>query len=340
MSKTPKAKQKYGHTTMFQLRAMVDWLEVPENFKIIKGESTKGKSFGHGVAVTKIKGYGLMAAHVYKSARRLAKAEGVIDERHAHQWTAGVCQSRWKSHYKRYIKVRDRVQKQTGYGITSEMMAAGLTLEDVIERECPFYRRIDAIFGQQSNVQPASVMAEPALSDNEGQADYSFDAHVDTSDDGGGSDAELGLLAQLDTSGLQDSDSDRASTSSAPVLASRADLPADATADQKGVDKANEAKRRDFSSAYVERASKRLQSEEKRFKAEMAWRQKQHEQEMEFRTEELKLKSQEQKYRVIEKREEGRNKLVLQLLQSGMPVDQVKATVNAFFPQTEDEKDL
>lgn len=129
-----------------------------------------------------------------------------------------------------------------------------------------------------------------------------------------------------------DTDSDDGDEQNAPALASRANIAPDTTADQKGVDKANDARRKDFSSAYAERANKRLRSEEKRFEIEMAWRQKQHEQEIEFRKDKLKIKSEEQKYRAIEKREEERNKLVIQLLQSGMPVDQVKSTVAAFFP--------
>ncbi|KAJ0412581.1 hypothetical protein ATCC90586_006948 [Pythium insidiosum] len=315
---------------------MIEWLEVPDNFKIIKGESTKGKGMRHGVGVTKIKGFGLMAAYVYKSARRHARAEGVTDERHAFEWPAAVCQSRWKSHYKRYMKVRDRLEKQTGYGITESMMAAGLTLEDVIEQDCPYYRRIDAIFGQQSNVQPASAMYEPSIRDEEAQPDYGFDPQVDASDEGN-SDAELELLAQQHTNDRVDTDSDDADEPNAPALASRANIVPDATADQKGVVKANDARRKDFSTAYSERANKRLRSEEKRFAIEMAWRQKQHEQEIEFRKEAFRMQSEERKYRAIEKREEERNKLVLQLLQSGMPVDQVKSTVAAFFaPAAED----
>jgi hypothetical protein len=36
---------KYGHTTSFQLRAMTEWLEVPDNYKIMhmKRGNERGK---------------------------------------------------------------------------------------------------------------------------------------------------------------------------------------------------------------------------------------------------------------------------------------------------------
>ncbi|KAG1683746.1 hypothetical protein DVH05_014206 [Phytophthora capsici] len=62
-SKGPKATQKptkvakFFQTTDVQLRAMVEWLEVESNYKIIKGEATVGKSIVHGAGITKIEGF-------------------------------------------------------------------------------------------------------------------------------------------------------------------------------------------------------------------------------------------------------------------------------------------
>lgn len=36
------------HTTPYQIDAMVRWLEIPENYNVIAGNSTKGKTMAHG----------------------------------------------------------------------------------------------------------------------------------------------------------------------------------------------------------------------------------------------------------------------------------------------------
>ncbi|KAG1696530.1 hypothetical protein DVH05_018223 [Phytophthora capsici] len=84
---------KHVHTTITQLRGMVEWVEDGSNYDIIRGEFTTGKSMGHGNGITKIAGFGLMAEHVHSVVMADMQATGVFDARHAQKWDAATCQS-------------------------------------------------------------------------------------------------------------------------------------------------------------------------------------------------------------------------------------------------------
>ncbi|KAJ0390487.1 hypothetical protein P43SY_010234 [Pythium insidiosum] len=268
-------------------------------------------------------GFARMSDYVYKATKRAARADGSQPVK----WDAKTCQSRWKSHFNRYKKVRVRVDKQTGYGITDEMMAAVITLETMLEKQCPFYSRIDSIFGEQANVSPASEQTEPVLSDDDGVIDVDGviddDFNMYQSDDNPGSDGESAVAA-------------------APALASDTTPDAAAaTADAKGTQKAMDCKRKDFCTQFSEAATERLQFEEKKLQREMEMREKQHQQSLEqqqrelyLREQELLLKKKQQADAVMQKRDEERNKMAMQLLLSGMTIEQVKQTVEAFFPRS------
>ncbi|ETK88850.1 hypothetical protein L915_06945 [Phytophthora nicotianae] len=68
---------------------------------------------------------------------------------------------------KRYKNTRERKNSNTGFGITEEMLANGITVDDMIERACPFYKRMDAIFAEQANVNPESECHVPDRSDDD-----------------------------------------------------------------------------------------------------------------------------------------------------------------------------
>eukprot|EP00644_Phytophthora_capsici_P015458 jgi/Phyca11/113385/e_gw1.24.551.1 len=130
---------------------MVEWLEVPVNHKIIVGESTSGKSVAHGVGVTTIEGFRRMAAYVHTATL-------------AHMSSTG---SRWKSYFGRYKTTRDKLNNQTGFGISTEMAAQGVTLEAMIKKVCPYYDRIYKIFGKQSTVEPSAHTAVPEVKEDD-----------------------------------------------------------------------------------------------------------------------------------------------------------------------------
>ncbi|KAE9136373.1 hypothetical protein PF010_g1716 [Phytophthora fragariae] len=158
-----RAPGKYAHTTRVQLDGMICWMEKLSYHAIYLGESTAGKGMAHGAGVTKLSGFASMAEYVHNYAMQ----NDAADPRHSSKWDKKTCQSRWNSQFKRYKATRERVMKQTGFGITEEMMMRGVQVEDLIEKACPFYERMDAMFWEQANVEPVSQIHEPVLSEDE-----------------------------------------------------------------------------------------------------------------------------------------------------------------------------
>ncbi|KAE8892414.1 hypothetical protein PF005_g12747 [Phytophthora fragariae] len=272
---------KFVHTTAQQFRAMVMWLENPRNYKIIVGESTAGKSVAHGVGITKIEGFKRMTSYVHGATMAHMSSTGVFDAALADPWSAQVCQSRWKSYFARYKSTRDKLKHQTGFGITADMLAHGITLEAMVNKSCPYYYRLDKIFCEQSNVEPSSHTVEPEM--EEGDACWGLDSSVDIScneevfrsPDGEApvqqdpeheaGDLLLNFELPVDVSAAElmppiesvMTTTSEASAGTAPTSASLPSLPSLATRDRiaavqngdaQGVDKANNAKRRDFGS--------------------------------------------------------------------------------------------
>ncbi|ETL42248.1 hypothetical protein F441_07056 [Phytophthora nicotianae CJ01A1] len=133
-NKQSRKAANFAHRTPLQLEGMVLWMEVSSNRAIYLGESTAGKSMAHGSGITKLAGFASMA-----------------------QYPMG----------KRYKNTRERKNSNTGFGITEEMLANGITVDDMIERACPFYKRMDAIFAEQANVNPESECHVPDRSDDD-----------------------------------------------------------------------------------------------------------------------------------------------------------------------------
>ncbi|KAE9059750.1 hypothetical protein PF006_g31801 [Phytophthora fragariae] len=132
-----------------------------------------------------------------------------------------------------------------------------------------------------------------------------------------------------------------ASASTTPTSASLPSLPSLATRDRiaevqngdaQGVDKANNAKRRDFGSIYTEAADKRLQLSEKRMRLDLELRERKLEQEDRFHRYELKERERDRLQRAADKRAEEKNRMALQLLLNGKSLDEVNAILQVFFP--------
>ncbi|POM61726.1 hypothetical protein PHPALM_29221 [Phytophthora palmivora] len=140
-----------------QLEGMIRWMEKPSNRAIYLGDSTSGKDMAHGAGVTKLSGFASITEYVHNYAMK----DDPADPRHTSKWDKKTCQSRWNSQFKRYNSTRERVMKQTGFGITEEMMMPGDQVEDLIEKACPFYERMDAVFWEQANVEPGQK--QPAI---------------------------------------------------------------------------------------------------------------------------------------------------------------------------------
>ncbi|KAE9091424.1 hypothetical protein PF010_g18193 [Phytophthora fragariae] len=81
---------------------MVRWLEIPENYNVIAGDSTKGKTMAHGAGMTKIAGFQKMAEFVHAATIEYIQQNCFFDRKLTVEWEAKQCQSRWSSIFKRY----------------------------------------------------------------------------------------------------------------------------------------------------------------------------------------------------------------------------------------------
>ncbi|GMF30872.1 unnamed protein product [Phytophthora fragariaefolia] len=189
-----------------------------------------------------------------------------------------------------------------------ESAVVGVTLRFMVEKSCPFYYRIDEVFEKQSNVEPLSHTTIPEQEshdvDWDDEDDVSLPGNLEVIR---ASDADsdplthnanqgpLSLAFELTHDELQLLDPDLLPLPSAaehdePILGSAATTttrtsrysgtpPSLASSDKpksilrsdaKGVDKTNNAKRRDFASVYTDASNMRLEVSAKRLKKDLA----------------------------------------------------------------------
>lgn len=73
-------------------------------------------------------------------------------------WTPKITKSRFESYLKTY-KSTKRDTLKTGWGLTEDDKAAGITtISQKLEKLCPFYSKLDDLFGGRQNVNPSSVL--------------------------------------------------------------------------------------------------------------------------------------------------------------------------------------
>ncbi|KAF4133028.1 hypothetical protein GN958_ATG17784 [Phytophthora infestans] len=127
--------QKGGHTSLLQRQFMVEWLKKPANFNVIVGKANDDHSAGFGGARTKMSGFGQMAEYVFTSClKTFADAGSPIPAKYTERWDGFTCQSRWTSYFKVFRKIRERLDSQTGFGLTESQLEAGLALEEAVEK--------------------------------------------------------------------------------------------------------------------------------------------------------------------------------------------------------------
>ncbi|KAE8912699.1 hypothetical protein PF005_g18963 [Phytophthora fragariae] len=159
-----KVQTKF-HTTKLQKQYMVEWIEKPHNFDVIVGRVSEDASKQFGGAQTKIAVFGDMSLFVFHSCIEDFGTKGLsIPVKYTVKWDAATCQSRWNSYFKVYKKPKLRVDAQTGFGLSEQYFQDGKTLEDAVEEACPFYYRLDQLFGLRQNVRPHSVLDSHSLS--------------------------------------------------------------------------------------------------------------------------------------------------------------------------------
>jgi len=82
------------------------------------------------------------------------------------EWTAKTAKSRYDSYIKTY-KASKRDTLKTGWGLTEDDVAAGITtISQKLEKLCQFYSKLDILFGERQNVNPSSVFDGTSIIDD------------------------------------------------------------------------------------------------------------------------------------------------------------------------------
>ncbi|EEY59916.1 uncharacterized protein PITG_13066 [Phytophthora infestans T30-4] len=239
----------------------------------------------HGGGTTKIAGFRSMAEFVHTATVDYMRAELFFDPKLAAAWEAKQCQSRWNSIFRRYRAARYKLDNQTGFGLTEEMVAKGMTVDDLAEESCPCFHRIDALFGAKSNVAPPSEMSEPSMTSSQNSTvnDTGYDQeNVSPNAQKSAAYRPLNLIntteqdhtSQQPTMATIAKPTAKKSTPATKTFKSAAKTKATTAAETKGVDKAMCYKRKDFGSVYTEASKKRQAFNEKKLKVQMQWKEK------------------------------------------------------------------
>jgi len=141
-------RERGGKTTWFQREAMLQWLEVEANFKLMTGEATHGmKMVVAGARVTKATAYQELALYVNQKCNT--------------HWDGRASESRFRAYKKLYIDTKKKFEDPSGpkFCLSDADIAKGCnTIEKKLEAECPGYARMDILFGNKQNVKPHSTM--------------------------------------------------------------------------------------------------------------------------------------------------------------------------------------
>jgi hypothetical protein len=166
-------------TTWHQRVAMLDWLELPPGIKlkVILGQSTNDlKLVVAGSKVSKAAGFKDMADYV--------------NQKCGTKWTGNNAQSRFKAWLKNFKEIKRQYMDCNGekYCLSQDDFRKKVyTIEAKLDNDCPFYNRMDNLFGERQNVVPSYVMQSTEFSQF---TETQFTTYDDLSSDEDGEDNE------------------------------------------------------------------------------------------------------------------------------------------------------
>ena len=141
-------RERGEKTTWFQREAILQWLEVEINFKLMTGEAAHGmKMVVAGARVTKATAYQELAAYV--------------NQKCSTHWDGKAAESRFRAYKKLYIDTKKKLEDPSGpkFCLSDTDIAKGCnTIEKKLDQECPGFARMDILFGNKQNVKPHSTM--------------------------------------------------------------------------------------------------------------------------------------------------------------------------------------
>ncbi|POM69287.1 Hypothetical protein PHPALM_14444 [Phytophthora palmivora] len=136
MVSTNEAMNTY--LTEDDIKVLVSWIENPANFESIYGTSRK-TTVGGKAKITKTAAYAQMAAH---PRSKMKKYEGLKPRN---------MQQRWEHVVRKFRDVL-KLQDGTGMGLTAAEIRQGVSLPTKLEKMCPCFYRLEALFGERPNM--------------------------------------------------------------------------------------------------------------------------------------------------------------------------------------------
>ncbi|KAG1711954.1 hypothetical protein DVH05_009194 [Phytophthora capsici] len=138
-AKTMSVKASKTHLRVEDLHVIVGWLEHPPNFAKCFGKAGKTSI---GKQSSKSEGFKEMAAALALSSNGKFRLK------------ATQMRDRFATYKNRYIRTKE-YESSTGAGVTAEDESNSIfTMKQKLEFMCPWYERMDALFGHKSNVTP------------------------------------------------------------------------------------------------------------------------------------------------------------------------------------------
>lgn len=160
-------------TTKQQRCAVLDWLEIPANFKFITRGVPPGPPVVGGRKLKKSDAYKQLAQHVNDELGYSSSAQ---------MWDKRVAKIRYESLLKTYRKTREKYQESKNHPesgqslLTEEEMSQGKTIEMKLNELCPFYERWDGLYD-------ALISSKGMENDEHGAHTGDYDAAAEFSND-------------------------------------------------------------------------------------------------------------------------------------------------------------
>ncbi|KAG6574447.1 reverse transcriptase [Phytophthora cinnamomi] len=129
---------KNTHLTEAGIKVLLSWIEKPANFESIYGTSGK-TTVGGKAKITKSAAYTQMAAHLRSKTKKYESLK------------PRNMQQRWENVVKKFREVL-KLQGGTGMGLTAAEIRQGVSLPTKLEKMCPCFYRLEALFGERPNM--------------------------------------------------------------------------------------------------------------------------------------------------------------------------------------------
>ena len=141
MANSAKTKTLRGAKTTYYAQRAIEWLEVPQHFRLITGAAQKD--------VGKV-----MAGAKLKKEQAYADMMAFVNQKCGCKWTSAQTPSRFKSMLTSYKKVRNKYYDTSGekYCLTPEEIAGGLTIPAKLDKECFGFFRLDQLFFRSNDL--------------------------------------------------------------------------------------------------------------------------------------------------------------------------------------------